>query len=88
MAKKRVQQARRNLDLRRRLNYLRSVKRKVDLRFKLIANMIATFKTRPRNFHQRQRPVLYQYQPQYHNSGGTSRYLFYNYSQWLNLFTA
>lgn len=70
MAKKRVQQARRNLDLRRRLNYLRSVKRKVDLRFKLIANMIATFKTRPRNFHQQQRPVLYQYQPQYHNSGG------------------
>jgi len=59
IAKKSVQQARRKLDLRRRLTHLRMVKQKVDLRYKIIANMLASFNSNRSTSFSQQKPLGY-----------------------------
>jgi len=66
MAKKRVQRAHRNLDLRRRLIHIRAIKDKVDLRWKIVALMISKLKTSAPSgsFEYNQQPAInYQIQP-------------------------
>ena len=69
MAKKRVQLARRKLDLRRRLNFLRTVQQKVDLRFKIVADMIARLNSRTGLSDHEYRSADYPIQPQTHSQG-------------------
>ena len=79
MAKKRVQRAHRNLDLRRRLIHIRAIKDKVDLRWKIVALMISKLKTSAPSgsFEYNQQPAInYQIQPSnLHTRGNECHFL-------------
>lgn len=61
MAKKRVQQARRTLDLRQKLITIRASKQGLDLRWKIVANMIAKLRQQAKSVSPKRRFHPYQH---------------------------
>lgn len=70
MAKKRVQQARRTLDLRQKLITIRASKQGLDLRWKIVANMIAKLRQQAKSVSPKRRFHPYQHpsNPHFPNS--------------------